>query len=398
MGLKYIKTYEEIGILSKGLESINLLKDKNSNKVKIIASKYLKMIYDDWNKNKDLFRVSINVNQSYTTLKYMITNGDQNDVQLGNRDEDAITIELMYISNIFSWTNDSTKARIEVSKFKHYIGDITIVGRDINTGDIFDDESGIKSDSLSYVNIPSVGVKKLINFFINKFKDKYPSMDKYFGARSILQIDKDLSKKMQDDESKRREIESVNREKKKMDDNKVVLSYFKNVTINEEDIKDYFIELVDTNKDRIIDVDIDKAIFKDNVVYQLSEVGFLAKKYNYLHLVEYDLNSNLNKNKIRLSEKDIEMEENIPYYIVMIEISSNEKYFESLNTEFKFKDQFDKVLYRFKDKLELTSSYLFEYDADFKPDTYIKYLIQNNLNSIIHKNDHMVYGALLKVK
>ena len=135
--MRYLKSYNE-GVLSKARELLNF-----SKKADLLCKKYIKMIYDDWNKHHDLYRVSIiDGGDGYTHLHYMITDGDQNDVQLGNRDENAITIEFSYIKNILGWGNDTTQARLKATKFKSYLGDRYIVGKVINTGEIIESEEG----------------------------------------------------------------------------------------------------------------------------------------------------------------------------------------------------------------------------------------------------------------
>lgn len=63
--MKYLKSYNE-GIISSAVELIN-----RSRKNDEIAQKYLKMIYDDWNKNKDLYRISIIKNSDNVSARYL---------------------------------------------------------------------------------------------------------------------------------------------------------------------------------------------------------------------------------------------------------------------------------------------------------------------------------------
>jgi hypothetical protein len=69
--MKYIKKYNEnfiTGAISKAAELLNYSKEADN-----IAKKYIKMIYDDWNKKRDLYRISIIEHSDYTTLKYVIS-------------------------------------------------------------------------------------------------------------------------------------------------------------------------------------------------------------------------------------------------------------------------------------------------------------------------------------
>jgi len=341
-----------VGTLSKGKEILNKFSSPiQSKRNDDIANKYIKMIYDDYNKNKDLFRVNIRDNKGYQELEYMITNGDQNDVQLGNRDEDAITIEVSYRDNIFSGSDD-TKARIEVTKFKSYLGDLVVLGREIRSGKIIDNINGEKSTNdkpISYVNISSGSVKKLINFFIKEFRRDYPTMTKYYGTRAIMELRPDL----RDDVVKKNKSGREKIEKYYNDRRKKIVSNFSLLKMDPEDILDYFVEVEDVIKVRI---NYEQSIFIDNVIYDYTPNMGDKVSYSFIRVSEYDLDGNLNKNRNKFEEKDIPLERNVPYHKIMISLLED-------YPRDDFKQRVDRVIKRIGFGLEVQSSILVENDG-----------------------------------
>jgi hypothetical protein len=327
------------GIFSKAAELL-----RYNRKADQLIKKYIKMIYDDYNKNKDLFRVSIVEDSEYIDFKYMITTGDLNNVQLGNRDENAITIELTFIENTFKWSSDTTQARLEVRKFKSYQGDLLIVGRNIKTGEIIENENGIKSkDAISYVNTPSGEVSKIIKFFIREFKSKYPTMSKYYGARSILKIDTKLRDKMESDSDKKRMYDREKYEEERERKKQFILSKLDTMKMKEEDIIDFFIEVEDE-----VDIQIshERSIYIDRTIYTAK----IFKSLKDPIVDEFSLDGLLNKNKLEFDESDIPLKKNIPYHKLVIGL---------LDADYspdEFKKKIDKVINRLKFGLKLEAS------------------------------------------
>lgn len=358
------------GIFSKAAELL-----RYNRKADQLIKKYIKMIYDDYNKNKDLFRVSIVEDSEYIDFKYMITTGDQNDVQLGNRDEDAITIELTFIENTFKWSSDTTQARLEVRKFKSYQGDFLIVGRNIKTGEIIENENGIKSkDAISYVNTPSGEVSKIIKFFIKEFKSKYPTMCKYYGARSILKLDTKLRDKMQLDSDKKKMHDRKKHEEEREKKKEYILSKLTPMKMKEEDIIDFFIEVEDE-----VDIQIshERSIYIDRTIYTAK----IFKSLKDPIVDEFSLDGLLNKNKLEFDESDIPLKKNIPYHKLVIDL---------LNDDYpidEFKKKIDKVINRLKFGLNLEASEMISNETDDKHKNYISYECDMELSrfSVIHK-------------
>lgn len=378
--MKYLKKYNE-GIFSKAAELL-----RYNKKADMLIKKYIKMIYDDYNKNKDLFRVSIVEDSEYTTLKYMITTGDQNDVQLGNRNENAITIELTFIENTFKWSNDTTQARLEVTKFKSYQGDFLIVGRNIKTGEIIEDENGIKSnDAISYVNTPSGEVNKIIKFFIKEFRSKYPKMTQYYGTRSILKIDTKLRDKVESDYKKKREDSKDKYEGERKKEREFILPKL-SLKMKEEDIVDFFIEVEDE-----VDIQIshERSIYIDKVIYSTRQyksfTDTATNRSNMEMISSFSLDGTLNQNKLEFDENDIPLKKNVPYHKLIISLV------EDYPTD-EFKKKIDKVINRLKFGLKLEASEIIDYKSRSEYyQNYISYECHNELNRFSLSNKLAVY-------
>lgn len=360
IGFKKEKVNEGIiGTISKGKELLN----KFNSPIQLkrnddIAGKYIKMIYDDYNKNKDLFRVSIIENKEYTKLSYMITSGKQNDVQLGNHDEDSITIEITYNDNIVLSTYDKTKARMEVTRFKSYLGDLVLFGREINTGKIIDNINGEKENgrAISYVNISSGAIKKLINFFIKEFRRNYPKMTKYYGTRSIMELRPDLRDKSIENYKRGREEYETNSRKKR----EKIVEEFSSLKMDPDDILDYFVEVTDAIGSKKLDIDYEQSIFIDRVIYDytpnISTTSVALK--NIIRISEYDLDGTLNQNVNKFKEEDIPLQKGVPYHKIMVSLLQ-----EDYSVD-EFKQRIDRVIKRIGFGLEVQASKLVEIDPN----------------------------------
>lgn len=378
--MKYLKKYNE-GIFSKAAELL-----KYNKKADQLIKKYIKMIYDDYSKHKDLFRVSIAENSEYTTFKYMVTSGDQIDVQLGNRDENAITIELMFVENIFKWANDTTQARLEVQKFKSYQGNLIIVGRNIRNGEIIEDENGIKSkDPISYINTPSGEVKKIIKFFIKEFKSKYPTMTKYYGANSILKIDDKLRAKLSSDSKKKLDDNREKYEKEKEEEKEFIFSKLK-MKVQEEDILDFFLEIEDEIDIRILH---ERSIYIDNTIYTTR----FFKSLKEIIISSFSLDGNLNRNRLLFDEGDMPIKKNIPCHKLIIELLDNDCPLD------EFKSKIDRVINRLKFGLKVESSKMVNSripdTRTHKYENYLDYECYNEFNKLGLNNRVAVYTIYL---
>lgn len=261
-----LHTYNQFineGIISKGLELLNYKTVKENDK---IAQKYLKMVYDNYNKHKNLMAVKISINSGYTTLWYKIsddpytkagTSGGRNvlkhvsstnliQLQTGGDYPKYTEVEITSI-NEMGWNSDITRARIEVEKDGK-----RLIGRDMDTNKTIESESGIDKDVYSYLNISQSQVDKMIDFFKSEYIKKYPEMANFkdFNYMRILEIDKGLKKLLED--------RYKNSRKKHEDDRIELENKFKdfinqNAKFDHEEINDYFIDLIDYMNDTILD-------------------------------------------------------------------------------------------------------------------------------------------------
>jgi len=232
------------GIISKGLELLNYKTVKENDK---IAQKYLKMVYDNYNKHKNLMAVKIAINSGHTTLWYKISEDPYTQAGTAGGEYPKYTeVEITSI-NEMGWNSDITRARIEVEKDGK-----RLIGRDMDTNKTIESESGIDKDVYSYLNISQSQVDKMIDFFKSEYIKKYPEMANFkaFNYMRILEIDKGLKKLLED--------RYKNSRKKHEDDRIELENKFKdfidqNAKFDHEEINDYFIDLIDYMNDTILD-------------------------------------------------------------------------------------------------------------------------------------------------
>lgn len=356
--MKHIKSYTKHneGILSKAKELVNY-----SKKADELCSKYIKMIYDDWNKNKDLFRMTIRVDGKNYNFKYKITDdkfGSPNaNAMTGNHAEDSLEIEFSFRDNILTSNYDKTQARMEVEKFKSYLGMLCVVGKNLNTGELIYDENGVRDKSYTYLNVPSKEVKKMIQFFIGKFKEKYPTIGtgtyKNYHSMAILEIDKELGKKLSDKSKSDWKKSGDDHEKKVAEQTKIVEDILGKLKIEKIQITDLFYEIEDKYKSHI---DYDQAAFINGSLYLYSPKG--GDRPSVLDgraYTKFSLDSRENTNKLGFVREDIPLRDNVPYHRLVVELgrpaltTDTEDEYGRLKTKFdvkKFQEDVDRVLIR----------------------------------------------------
>jgi hypothetical protein len=242
MKLQRYNQFINEGIISKGLELLNYKTVKENDK---IAQKYLKMIYDNYDKHKNLMAIKISINSGYTSFWYKISEDPY--TQAGTRGgnfSDYIEVKLTTIQES-GWPSDITRARIEVEKNGKYL-----IGKNMDTNKTIEAESGIDSTILPYINISQSQVDKMINFFKTEYIKKYPEMidDLKFNYMRIFEIDKEIRKSLENRDKASR---------KKYEDDRIQFeNKFKdfidlNAKFDHEEINDYFIDLIDHMSDTI---------------------------------------------------------------------------------------------------------------------------------------------------
>lgn len=233
-----LQRYQEFineGIISKGLELLNYKTVKENDK---IAKKYIDMIYDNYNKHKNVMAAKIFDNGSHCTLIYKISEDPYAQAgTAGGEYPDYIEVKLTSIRET-GWHNDITRSRLEVDK-----NGKNIIGRDMKTNKLVTSETGL-DNVYDYINISQDQVDKAINFFKSEYIKKYPEMSNFkaFNYMRVLEMDKDLQKKIKDRyESKRKEYED-NRKDLEVKFNEII---DKNASNTIDEVKDYFIDLTD---------------------------------------------------------------------------------------------------------------------------------------------------------
>jgi len=154
-----------------------------------IAEKYINLIYEDWEKNKDIFRAKIADSGYFVTLWYKVSNYPNGHVNTlpgwGNRGDGELLIQINLIRTniLFDFDNDISRARISADIFFPYKGCFNLFGRDLETNKLIVNEKGIEYDVYDYINISKDKVEKLIKFIKNKYIEEYPELkgEKYFN-------------------------------------------------------------------------------------------------------------------------------------------------------------------------------------------------------------------------
>lgn len=235
MKLQRYQDFINEGIISKGLELLNYKTVKENDK---IAKKYIDMIYTNYNKHKNVMAANIFDNGSHCTLIYKISENPYAKAgTAGEEYPDYIEVKLTSIREK-GWSSDITRARIEVEKNGR-----KIIGRDMKTNKLVTSETGL-DNAYTYINISQGQVDKAINFFKSEYIKKYPEMSdfKAFNYMRVLEIDKELGKKLKDRyESKRKEYED-NRKDLEVKFNEII---DKNASNTIDEVRDYFIDLTD---------------------------------------------------------------------------------------------------------------------------------------------------------
>lgn len=230
MRLRRYNQFINEGIISKGLELINYKTVKENDK---IAQKYLKMVYDNYNRHKNLMAVKIFFNKGYTNFWYKISEDPYAQAgTAGGEYPDYIEVKLTSI-NEMGWSSDLTRARIEVEK-----NGKNLIGRDMNTNKTIESESGIDRDVYDYLNISQSQVDKMIQFFKSEYIKKYPEMSDFrsFNYMRILEINKKLTNELNN--------RYVSQKKKHEEDREIMEQKFKEIIdeiaeFDHEEIKNY---------------------------------------------------------------------------------------------------------------------------------------------------------------
>jgi hypothetical protein len=236
-----------------------------------IADKWIRLVLEDWRKKRDPLKVGFRKRNESVDMEYVLTDSPTVVVGIANRDEGDINITITWIKS-GSWSNDISGARLEVTRFEPYRGDLLLVGRRLS-----DNQSAVSDDGLnsgehySYINISQSKAKKIIEDMLGQIEKDYPVLK---GKKNInysvyaaecpdlkSRYSKDVvSKKKTDEENYRRENERIKKE------------ILDNGEVSDEDLRDMVYDLEDEYS--FLDMKILKGIVeKENgpfkVIYNL---------------------------------------------------------------------------------------------------------------------------------
>lgn len=273
--IKKYKDFLNEGILGKAKELANF---RTISKNDLIADKYINMIYTDWEKKKDVIKAFIVQNNGYDIMTYRISDDTDSYAGAGNKNDGDIEIKLTHIKES-GWDRDISDGRIEVTVFKPYKGDLVVLGRGLNSGDIINDDDGVKENS-SYVNISGKKAKDVISFMKSKFIEKYPDLksSKNLSYLSVFEVDKDLVKSRKDKYEKKRkeQEEEYHRMQKEASD---ILN--RDSKFDEGYFEDVFLE---SQEEFGFSMNVVKFLRKDNNVFYSK----MFSKYEHISSTTYD--------------------------------------------------------------------------------------------------------------
>jgi hypothetical protein len=209
-----------------------------------IADKWIRLVLEDWRKKRDPLKVGFRKRNESVDMEYVITDSPTVVVGIANRDEGDINITITWIKS-GSWSNDISGARLEVTRFEPYRGDLLLVGRRLS-----DNQSAVSDDGLnsrehySYINISQSKAKKIIEDMLGQIEKDYPVLKgkKYINYSVYAAECPDLRSryKKESEEKKRSDEENYKRESERI--KKEILDKSK---VSDEDLRDMVYDLED---------------------------------------------------------------------------------------------------------------------------------------------------------
>lgn len=351
----FSKAKQGIANLSiKSKEIVNRKELQNNDK---IGDKWINKIKEDWLKNKNPLKIQLNNNESYISLTYVISDSKTTIPSSGNRNKGDIDIKFLLI-NKGGWDNDISGARIEVSMFIPYKGNLLLIGRDMKDNSIIQSDNGLKGDYYDYINISKSKAEGVINFIRSEINRNFPKLkDKDITLNNVFDNYPNIKDNVNKELKLKRENDKSEYYKKQKDIRNNVISKSKN---NLDEIMDMMYDLEDYDnllpKIYISDVD-------DGIMTILSDDGTNTSKFN--------TNGRLPDGVyyiVKLDFKNTELDKGIEYYV---ELSNKIQTYLSKNRRIRSKfDYIGKCYNIFADQ---NTSYLFRNNLFFD-DLYISYM------------------------
>jgi hypothetical protein len=237
-----------------------------------IADKWIRLIVEDWRKKRDPLKVGFRQSKDSVEMNYVLTNSPSVVIGIANRDEGDIDVTITWIKS-GSWSNDISGARLSVTRFVPYRGDLLLVGRrsDKLGQTVVSDDGLNPDDHYSYINISQSKAKKIIEDILGQIEKDYPVLkgrnNIHYTVYAAECPDLRSRYKKESEEKKRSDEENYKRESERI--KKEILDKSK---VSDEDLRDMVYDLEDEYS--FLDMKILKGIvenkdFPFKVIYNL---------------------------------------------------------------------------------------------------------------------------------
>jgi hypothetical protein len=226
-----------------------------------IADKWIRLIVEDWRKKRDPLKVGFRQSKDSVEMNYVLTNSPSVVIGIANRDEGDIDVTITWIKS-GSWSNDISGARLSVTRFVPYRGDLLLVGRrsDKLGQTVVSDDGLNPDDHYSYINISQSKAKKIIEDILGQIEKDYPVLkgrnNIHYTVYAAECPDLRSRYKKESEEKKRSDEENYKRESERI--KKEILDKSK---VSDEDLRDMVYDLEDEHS--FLDMKILKGIVEN---------------------------------------------------------------------------------------------------------------------------------------
>jgi hypothetical protein len=226
-----------------------------------IADKWIRLIVEDWRKKRDPLKVGFRQSKDSVEMNYVLTNSPSVVIGIANRDEGDIDVTITWIKS-GSWSNDISGARLSVTRFVPYRGDLLLVGRrsDKLGQTVVSDDGLNPDDHYSYINISQSKAKKIIEDILGQIEKDYPVLkgrnNIHYTVYAAECPDLRSRYKKEFEEKKRSDEENYKRESERI--KKEILDKSK---VSDEDLRDMVYDLEDEHS--FLDMKILKGIVEN---------------------------------------------------------------------------------------------------------------------------------------
>ena len=233
-----------------------------------IADKWIRLVLEDWKKKRDPLKVGFRQSKDSVEMNYVLTNSPSVVIGIANRDEGDIDVTITWIKS-GSWSNDISGARLSVTRFVPYRGDLLLVGRrsDKLGQTVVSDDGLNPDDHYSYINISQSKAKKIIEDILGQIEKDYPVLkgrsNIHYTVYAAECPDLRSRYKKESEEKKRSDAGDVRHleEKYRMENDRIRKEILDKSRVSDEDLRDMVYDLEDEHS--FLDMKIRKGIVEN---------------------------------------------------------------------------------------------------------------------------------------